>query len=84
LCAYSFTNLYEEEREQRLSLILNLLQHMGSSEDVSARIQADTDVRINEMKKAVQRNKEKVSDCCLERANIIAPRVKAHLTFVSF
>jgi len=57
---------------------------MGSSEDVSARIQADTDVRINEMKKAVQRNKEKVSDCCLERANIIAPRVKAHLTFVSF
>lgn len=38
------------------------LQHMGSREDVSARIEADTKLRINEMNKAVQMHKEQVSN----------------------
>lgn len=46
-------------------LIIQLsLQHMGSREDVSARIEADTKLRINEMNKAVTLHKEQVFICC--------------------
>lgn len=38
-----------------------MLQHMGSREDVAARIEADTKVKINEMNKAVTLHQEAVS-----------------------
>lgn len=44
----------------RVLINLSHLQHMGSREDVSARIEADTKLRINEMNKAVTQHKEQV------------------------
>jgi len=48
---------------------------MVSREDVSARIEADTKLRINEMNKAVQMHKEAVIEKILELVYDIKPEL---------
>jgi hypothetical protein len=38
---------------------------MGSREDVAARIEADTKIKIDEMQKAINTHKEAVSTTCI-------------------
>lgn len=50
---------YRKERERQFKEFE--MKHMGSREDVAARIDKETNIRIAEMNKAVQAHKEPVS-----------------------
>ncbi|KAE8752563.1 V-ATPase V1 Subunit G [Frankliniella occidentalis] len=64
---------YRQERERQFKEFE--AKHMGSREDVSARIEADTKLRINEMNKAVTTHKEQVIEKILELVYDIKPEL---------
>ncbi|BES87804.1 Vacuolar ATP synthase subunit [Nesidiocoris tenuis] len=64
---------YKQDRERQFKEFE--AQHMGSREDVAARIDADTRQRIEEMTKAVNVNKEPVIAKILELVFDIRPEV---------
>lgn len=57
------------------ALLFSILQHMGSREDVAARIDADTKIKIEEMNKAVSVNKQAVIEKILELVYDIKPEL---------
>jgi len=64
---------YRQERERQFKEFEN--KHMGSKEDVAARIEADTKIKINEMQKAVNLHKEAVITKVLELVYDIKPEL---------
>nr|CAD7395150.1 unnamed protein product [Timema poppensis] len=73
---------YRQEREKqfkefeaKVMLILWSCDHMGSREDVAARIEADTKVKIDEMNKQVTVHKEQVIQKILELVYDIKPEL---------
>ncbi|KAF6208277.1 hypothetical protein GE061_016731 [Apolygus lucorum] len=64
---------YKQDREKQFKEFE--AQHMGSREDVAARIDADTRQRIEEMTKAVNVNKEQVIQKILELVYDIRPEM---------
>ncbi|KAK2581270.1 hypothetical protein KPH14_008060 [Odynerus spinipes] len=64
---------YRQERERQFREFE--AKHMGSKEDVAARIEADTRVKIEEMIKAVSVHKEAVMREILELVYDIKPKV---------
>ncbi|XP_067006119.2 V-type proton ATPase subunit G [Anabrus simplex] len=64
---------YRQERERQFKEFE--AKHMGSREDVAARIEADTKVKIDEMNKAVVQHKEAVIQKILELVYDIKPEL---------
>nr|BAR72390.1 Vacuolar-type H+-ATPase subunit G [Nasutitermes takasagoensis] len=64
---------YRQERERQFKEFEN--KHMGSKEDVAARIEADTRIKIDEMQKAVNLHKEVVIVKVLELVYDIKPEL---------
>nr|BAH72327.1 ACYPI000034 [Acyrthosiphon pisum] len=64
---------YRQEREKQFKEFE--IKHMGSREDVAARIDADTKIKIEEMSKAVIVNKQAVIDQILELVYDIKPEL---------
>jgi len=64
---------YRQERERQFKEFEN--KHMGSKEDVAARIEADTRIKIDEMQKAVNLHKEAVIVKVLELVYDIKPEL---------
>ncbi|XP_054287018.1 V-type proton ATPase subunit G [Macrosteles quadrilineatus] len=64
---------YRQEREKQFKEFE--AKHMGSREDVAARIEADTKVKINEMNKAVTLHQEAVIQQILELVYDIKPEL---------
>uniref|UniRef100_A0A1B6JVS1 V-type proton ATPase subunit G n=1 Tax=Homalodisca liturata TaxID=320908 RepID=A0A1B6JVS1_9HEMI len=64
---------YRQEREKQFKEFE--AKHMGSREDVAARIEADTKVKIEEMNKAVTLHKEAVIQQILEMVYDIKPEL---------
>lgn len=64
---------YRQERERQFKEFE--AKHMGSREDVSARIEAETKQKISEMNTAVQKHKEQVIEKILELVYDIKPEL---------
>nr|CAD7460830.1 unnamed protein product [Timema tahoe] len=64
---------YRQEREKQFKEFE--AKHMGSREDVAARIEADTKVKIDEMNKQVTVHKEQVIQKILELVYDIKPEL---------
>nr|CAD7606877.1 unnamed protein product [Timema genevievae] len=65
--------MYRQEREKQFKEFE--AKHMGSREDVAARIEADTKVKIDEMNKQVTVHKEQVIQKILELVYDIKPEL---------
>ncbi|KAF7389070.1 V-type proton ATPase subunit G [Vespula maculifrons] len=64
---------YRQEREKQFRRFE--AKHMGSKEDVAARIEADTRVKIDEMNKAISVHKDTVMHKILELVYDIKPQL---------
>uniref|UniRef100_A0A1B6EDH8 V-type proton ATPase subunit G n=1 Tax=Clastoptera arizonana TaxID=38151 RepID=A0A1B6EDH8_9HEMI len=64
---------YRQERERQFKEFE--AKHMGSREDVAAKIEADTKIKINEMNNAVALHKEAVIQKILELVYDIKPEL---------
>ncbi|XP_063237393.1 V-type proton ATPase subunit G [Bacillus rossius redtenbacheri] len=64
---------YKQEREKQFKEFQ--AKHMGTTEDVAARIEADTKVKIDEMNKQVSHHKEQVIEKVLELVYDIKPEL---------
>jgi len=67
---------YKQEREKQFKEFE--AKHMGSREDVAARIEQDTNKKIIDMNRAVELNKESVIKQILELVYDIRPEVHAN------
>ncbi|XP_076065675.1 V-type proton ATPase subunit Vha13 [Oratosquilla oratoria] len=66
-------NKFRQERERQYREYENL--HLGSKDDVAAKIKKETDMKILEMNKQVDENKDKVITRVLELVRNIRPEV---------
>ncbi|KAF5298759.1 hypothetical protein FQR65_LT09628 [Abscondita terminalis] len=64
---------YRKERERQFREFE--AKHMGSREDVAAKIEQDTKLRIDDMNKAIISQKEKVMQTVLELVYDIKPEI---------
>ncbi|XP_029035954.1 V-type proton ATPase subunit Vha13 [Osmia lignaria lignaria] len=70
---------YRQEREKQFREFE--AKHMGSKEDVAARIEADTKIKIEEMNKAVAMHKNAIMLKILELAYEIKPQLHKNYRF---